>query len=462
MRGLHLPGALVAAILLAAGAARADDAPSIGAKLGGATSRQAAGPDSFALPAANLPKEQLARFFEGQRLFNIAFVKAPSPVPGLAGLGPTFNRPSCGACHTKDGRGQPPAGPDDALMQMVVRLGVSNPRRGAFGAPDPNYGFQLNVRAIEGVPAEGQAEIAWEDVEGRYADGEAYRLRRPRVGFRKLAFGPLGRETAYSLRVAPQLVGMGLLEAVPERTVRGWAEANRARPDGVRGAVRGETLHGRPFGKIGRFGWRAEQETVLTQIAAALINDMGLTTRLHPAKNCPPVQAACRAADPGPRPNVSAQALRTMMFYISTLAVPERRDAGKLDVLRGEKAFLSIGCAACHRMTARTGTHPTIPTLSDQTIHPFTDLLLHDMGDGLADGLHEGDVSGRMWRTAPLWGIGLVPLVNGHENYLHDGRARGLAEAILWHGGEAEMAKDRFRALPKPDREALIAFLRSL
>jgi len=201
---------------------------------------------------------------------------------------------------------------------------------------------------------------------------------------------------------------------------------------------------------------------VLTQIASAMINDMGLTTRLHREKNCPPVQAACRAADPGPRPNVSDQALRTMMFYVSTLAVPERRDADKPEVMRGETVFAAIGCAACHRTAARTGTHPTIPLLSNQTIHPFTDLLLHDMGDGLADGLHEGEISGRMWRTAPLWGIGLVPLVNGHENYLHDGRARGLAEAILWHGGEAERAKDRFRALPKTDREALIAFLRSL
>jgi CxxC motif-containing protein (DUF1111 family) len=380
----------------------------------------------------------------------------------LAGLGPTFNRPSCGACHTRDGRGQPPAGPGDALMQMIVRLGSSNPRRGVFALRDQNYGIQLNDRAIEGVPAEGQAEIAWDEIEGRYADGDTYRLRRPRVGFRALAFGPLDRETARSPRIAPQLVGLGLLEAVPERTVRDWAAANRTHPDGVRGTVRGEIVHGQPFGKIGRFGWRAEQPTVFTQIASALINDMGLTTTLHPEKNCPPVQAACRAADSRPRPNVSDQVLRTLMFYVSTLAVPERRHVDAPEVRRGERVFAAIGCAACHRMSARTGAHPTIPILSDQTIHPLTDLLLHDMGDGLADGLDEEGVSGRMWRTAPLWGIGLVPLVNGHENYLHDGRARGLAEAILWHGGEADLAKDRFRALPKTDRDALIAFLRSL
>ena len=461
MNGLRLIAALASVFALTASAARADDAP-LGAKLGGDTSRPAAGPDSFALPAANLPAAQLARFFEGQRLINIAFVKAPSPVPGLSGLGPTFNRPSCGACHTRDGRGQPPAGPDDALMQMVVRLGIVEPQRVPFGKPHPNYGVQLNDRAIDGVPAEGRAVIAWEEIPGRYADGEAYRLRRPRVTFEALAFGPLEKRAAFSLRVAPQLVGMGLLEAVRERDVRAWAEANRAHPDGVRGIVRGAFERGRALPALGRFGWRAAETSVRAQIASALVNDMGLTTSLHPEKNCPAAQTACRAADPGPRPNVSDEALDTMTFYVSTLAVPERRDAGKADAARGEKMFAAIGCAACHRPTMTTGEHRAIAILSGQTIHPFTDLLLHDMGEGLADDLREGTLSGKLWRTAPLWGIGLVPLASGHENYLHDGRARGLAEAILWHGGEAENAKDRFRALPKADRDALIAFLRSL
>jgi len=465
MQGLCVIAAFAAAFLAAA-SARAERPPPpdppLGVKSGGATSRPAAGADSFALPAANLPTQQLARFFEGQRLFNIAFVKAPSPVTELSGLGPTFNRPSCGACHTRDGRGQPPAGPDDALMQMVVRLGVVNPGRSVFGHPDPSYGIQLNDRAIEGVPAEGRAAITWEEISGAYADGDAYRLRRPRVTFEGLAFGPLGRETATSLRVAPQLVGQGLLEAVSDADLLAWSKANRDHPDGVRGSPRFVFSGTPPVMLSGRFGWRAEQPSVRAQIASAMLNDMGLTTSLHPEKNCPPAQAACRAADPGARPNIADGALDTIAFYISTLAVPERRDGEKPEVMRGEKIFTAIGCAACHRPAMTTGEHPTIPMLSKQTIHPFTDLLLHDMGEGLADTLQEGHVTGRMWRTAPLWGIGLVPQVSGHENYLHDGRARGLAEAILWHGGEAETAKDRFRALPKPDRDALIAFLRSL
>jgi CxxC motif-containing protein (DUF1111 family) len=465
MQRLRFIGSIAGAFLAAApGRAEGPPPPDspIGVKSGGATSRPATGADSFALPAANLPTPQLARFFEGQRLFNIAFVKAPSPVTELSGLGPTFNRPSCGACHTRDGRGQPPAGPDDALMQMIVRLGVAERGRSPFGKPHPAYGAQLNDRAIDGVPAEGRAIIAWEDVAGSYADGERYTLRRPRVTFEALAFGPLGEGAGFSLRVAPQLVGQGLLEAVPDADLLAWSKANRDHPDGVRGTPRFVFSGTPPVMLSGRFGWRAEQPSVRAQIASALLNDMGLTTSLHPEKNCPPPQSACQAADPGAKPNIADETLDTITFYVSTLAVPERRDAEKPEVQRGEKIFTAIGCAACHRPTMTTQDHPAIPILSNQTIHPFTDLLLHDMGDGLADALHEGAVSGRLWRTAPLWGIGLVPQANGHENYLHDGRARGLAEAILWHGGEAEMAKDRFRALPKTDRDALIAFLRSL
>jgi CxxC motif-containing protein (DUF1111 family) len=201
---------------------------------------------------------------------------------------------------------------------------------------------------------------------------------------------------------------------------------------------------------------------VRAQIAAALNADIGLTTSLHPAKNCPPVQAKCRAADPGAHPNVPDATLDKIVFYISTLAVPERRGADAPAARRGELLFRAIGCAACHRPTATTGPYPAISFLGGQTIHPFTDLLLHDMGEGLADTLAEGTLPGRFWRTAPLWGVGVVPIASGHRNYLHDGRARGLAEAILWHGGEAARARERFRTLPKPDRDALIAFLRSL
>jgi CxxC motif-containing protein (DUF1111 family) len=450
MRKTRLRAAALAATLgFVAASAAAQEAP-LPARLGGALSRAAAGADSFALPAPGLGAAEIERFFAGQRLFNTAFVKAPSAVSELAGLGPTFNRPACGACHARDGRGAPPAGPGEALMQSIVRL----------GPPHPAYGEQLNDRAIEGVPAEGRALIAWQESAGRYDDGTPYRLRRPVVRFERLAFGKLAPETA-SLRVAPQLVGMGLLNAVPMADILALAEANKANPDGVRGTARLVAAPGAAERVLGRFGWRAAEPSLRHQIAAAFIADMGLTTALHPDKNCPPVQRACRAADPGRRPNIDEAQLDAIEFYLRALAVPERRDVEKPEVRQGERLFLALGCAACHRPSLATGAHP-VAALAHQTIHPFTDLLLHDMGDGLADQAREGEVSGRFWRTAPLWGLGLVPSVNGHEFYLHDGRARGLAEAILWHGGEAEAAKRRFRALARAEREALIAFLRSL
>ncbi len=450
-----------AALLAAAVSTAAADQPRIPPQLGGAASRVALGVEAVALPPSDLPAALLDRFFAGQRIFNSAFIKAPSSAPEFTGLGPTFNRPSCGACHERNGRGRPPDGPDDALMQMVVRLGVRTRQNEPIGLPHPDYGDQLNDRAIEGVPAEGRAEIVWIEREGHYGDGELYRLRRPELKFRDLAFSNLSPDMA-SLRVAPQLVGLGLLEAVPAAEIVAWAEANASRRDGIRGTP--HMIHGRgnPSQMLGRFGWRARQPTLREQIAAALIGDMGLTTSLHPDKNCPPAQTACRAADAGPRPNVSANQLDLLTFYIGALAVPGRRNADDRDVQRGERLFFDLGCSTCHRATLRTAAHPTIPLLSLQAIHPFTDLLLHDKGDGLADDVFEGKISGRFWRTPPLWGIGLVPTVNEHDNYLHDGRARGLAEAILWHGGEAEMAKERFRTASKAERDALIAFLRSL
>ncbi len=449
----------LAAALCGLASTAAAQEPLLGARLGGALSRPALGEDAFALPAPGLGAAEIERFFAGQRLFNTAFVKAPSPVTELAGLGPTFNRPSCGACHTRDGRGEPPAGPGDAMMQMVVRLGVRTRTVKPFGVPHPEYGDQLNDRAIEGVPPEGRAVLAWTESEGRYGDGTPYRLRRPSLRFERLAFSKLTRDMA-SLRVAPQLVGMGLLGAVPMADIVGFAEANKSNADGVRGIPR---LIGAPGPSgLGRFGWRAAQPSVRHQIAAAFIADMGLTTALNIEKNCPPVQRACRAADPGRRPNISDEQLDAVTFYVSMLAVPERRDSDAAEVRRGETLFGAIGCAACHRPTLKTGDRRAMPLLAHQTIHPFTDLLLHDMGDGLADLAAEGEISGRLWRTPPLWGIGLVPAVNGHEFYLHDGRARGLAEAILWHGGEAEAAKERFRGLGTAERDALIAFLKSL
>src|SRR5690606_2478175 len=208
-------------------------------------------------------------------------------------------------------------------------------------------------------------------------------------------------------------------------------------------------------------GWKANQPSVEQQIAAAAAGDIGLTTALVPADACTDSQAACRESANGGVPEVSDAFLAKLLLYSRSLAVPNRRHIDDPQVIRGQALFESSGCAGCHRITVRTGPHE-LAQVANQTIHPFTDLLLHDMGEGLADGRPDFEADGREWRTPPLWGLGLIHTVNGHEFLLHDGRARGIAEAILWHGGEAEVAREQFRHLPKPQREALIAFLKSL
>jgi CxxC motif-containing protein (DUF1111 family) len=455
------------ALAAAAAAAAAETPPAappsaIPSALGGALSRAAGGRDSFALPAPFLAGDRLERFFAGQRLFNIAFVPAPSAVVETQGLGPTFNRPSCAACHAGDGRGAPPKDAAEALNQMVVRLATVERAPVLRFAPHRRYGGQLNERAIEGVPAEGFAEIAWVEAPGAYADGTRYSLRRPRLALKELAFGILEPDTHLSPRVAPQLVGLGLLEAIREADILAHAETTQ--PDRVQGQPAREYDAAAGRFVLGRFGWRGERRDVRDQIAAALIGDMGITNPLHAAQNCPPIQRACRAAPAGPQPEFSAAQLDTLVFYVSTLAVPARRAAEAPETRRGERLFFALGCDTCHRPRWTTGPH-AIPELARQTIHPFTDLLLHDLGADLADETVGGAPAhpfARLWRTAPLWGLGLVESVNGHLLLLHDGRARGFAEAILWHGGAAEPARERFRALPAADRDALVAFLRSL
>jgi CxxC motif-containing protein (DUF1111 family) len=344
---------------------------------------------------------------------------------------------------------------------MLVRISV--PGRDAHGGPLPHpvYGDQIQDRAIPGVAAEAVVELAWDEIAGRYADGEPYRLRRPRITFLAPDYGPLGKDLLISPRVAQAMIGLGLLEAVPEAAVLALADADDANRDGISG--RPNRVWDSEAGKtaFGRFGWKANQPSLRQQSAGAAAGDIGITTALAPHDACTAQQSACRAAPDGGAPEMSDAFLDKLVLYSRTLAVPHRRDVGDPSVLRGEVLFGEIGCAACHTPTLRTGGHE-LPALADQTIHPFTDLLLHDMGEGLADGRADFEADGREWRTAPLWGLGLIHSVNGHELLLHDGRARGFAEAILWHGGEGEAAREKFRALPKSDREALIAFLRSL
>lgn len=423
----------------------------VSAALGGDTTVDAAGPDAFTRLAANAPTERSRDFALGSRLFTIEWVPFPNAVKIFDGLGPTFNHDACAGCHGLNGRGRPPEAPGGAMESMLVRLSEA----GADTHAD--YGDQLNDRALDGIAPEGRAIITYDEVAGVYGDGTPYTLLRPRVGFSDLAFGPLDGALR-SARVAQAVIGLGLLEAVPEATLLALADPDDADGDGISGRINRLDADG----TTGRFGWKANVADLHHQSAAAAIGDMGLTTSLFPDQNCPPAQAACRAAAAEDGPEISDAFLDRIVTTMRTIAVPAQRNADGRQVTAGFAAFRRFGCDGCHIPTLMTDGTAILPELRDQTFHPFTDLLLHDMGEGLADGRPDHAATGTEWRTPPLWGLGLVPVVNGHDRLLHDGRARGFAEAILWHGGEAEAAKEAFRNAGKDERDALVAFLGSL
>lgn len=430
--------------------------------LGGQASIYDRTPNAFAQPAPGLDRDQELLFFVGNSFFNQNWVTAPASTRARDGLGPLFNTRSCAGCHFRDGRGRPPRTASEAGTGLLLRLSL--PRRAEDGGylPDPVYGGQIQDFSIQGVPAEARVTVESEAVSGQFPDGTGYALQAPTYRLLDLGYGALHPEVRLSPRVAPQVIGMGLLEAIPEEQVLSGADPADADGDGISGRanrvpdhVSGETV-------LGRFGWKAGQPTVLQQVAAAFLHDMGITTHVFPDQNCGASQTECLAAPAGGEPEIAEDDLLKVVLYASSLAVPAMRDPDAPEVDRGSEIFDAVGCNACHTRTFTTGIHPTIPALSNQTIHPYTDLLLHDLGEELADGRPEFEATGTEWRTPPLWGIGLIETVNRHTRYLHDGRARNLSEAVLWHGGEAAAARDRYRELAGEDRAALLRFLRSL
>ncbi len=436
--------------------------PATDALSGGDTTVFDSTASAFAQPARNLALDQRTDFFVGNALFNRNWVTAPSSTEGSDGLGPVFNARSCSACHFKDGRGRPPLTADEPMLSMLIRLSI--PGIAADGGPlaEPSYGGQLGPQAILGVAAEGRATVAYDEQPGGFADGEPFSLRAPQLSIADLAFGPLPADILTSPRVAPALIGLGLLAAVDEASLLQKEDPDDRDGDGISGRANRVWDRRRQAVAIGRFGWKANQPTLEQQNAGAFLGDIGVTSPLFPEADCPAVQSACLAAPSGGDPEVDQQKLDFVTFYTHLLAVPARRDINDVSVRDGEALFATLGCVACHTPTVVTGELLGFPEVSGQTIHPYTDLLLHDMGDALADGRPDYAADGREWRTPPLWGIGLLATVNRHELLLHDGRARGASEAILWHGGEAEAARERFLALPKSDREALLRFLESL
>jgi len=348
---------------------------------------------------------------------------------------------SCIACHVNNGRALPPA-INEPMHQSVVKVGAN-----AQGHAHPQLGSTLQSQSTSDVAESTMVLSRYERIRGEYEDGMPFELRRPIYAFKGTS------AKYYSVRLTPPLVGLGLLEAIKESSITSMADPQDANGDGISGRL--QTVPDPESNRIllGRFGYKGGQAAVRHQIGAAFNTDMGVTTNLFPALD--------GTAEPQP-PEITDAQLAHLTRYISTLGVNARRDIDHPIALRGENLFASAGCTKCHHARFTTSPFHPLAELRSRTIRPYTDLLLHDMGAALADNLDERQATGAEWRTAPLWGIGLTTGISGGEAYLHDGRARTLAEAILWHGGEGEQSMQAFRTMPLVDRNALLMFIKSL
>jgi CxxC motif-containing protein (DUF1111 family) len=422
---------------------------------GGETTVFNATSQAFTFPAPNV--DDLERHREGDLAFESSFVTAPAPVNG--GLGPVFNNNACAACHVSNGRGRPPAS-GESLETMLVRLSVAGVAPDGSGGPNPAQGFggQLNDKAVFGADPEASVRVTYVETNHAFEDGEAYSLRQPVLVVEE-PYIELPNGVMMSARVAPPVFGRGLLEAIPEATLLALADPDDRDGDGISG--RPNYVYDFTLGEmvVGRFGLKANQPTLLQQTADAYHEDMGVTNPIFATES-----AAGQSQHDGldDEPEIEMETVEVATFYTQTLAVPARRRVDDPLVRRGQRLFAEANCTGCHVPRLVTGDLPGVASVSRQTIYPYTDMLLHDMGEGLADGRPDYAADGREWRTPPLWGIGLTRVVHGHTFFLHDGRARNLIEAIMWHGGEADGSREFVRKLPKEDRRALLAFLESL
>jgi CxxC motif-containing protein (DUF1111 family) len=492
----------VVAVLASAAAALAwadEDNDPLGEQTGGATTVYASGRNAFSFAAANANDAERTRFAIGNSFFRRNWVEAPSSTAARDGLGPHFIARSCGGCHDQGGRGAPPdvrnglspapgrpklgerplggqarsaVGADmvEQPVALLMRLSVPGTPDAKSGVvPEPTYGDQFHNAAVQGVKAEGRVTMRWRPLPVRFADGTRITLQKPIYGFADLAYGPMAKGVMASPRIASQLIGVGLLEAIPESEILRNAADQAAAAGPIKGQANRVWDVFAQTTMLGRFGWKANVATLAQQTAAAFVGDIGITSSRFPNESCTPVQHDCLAAAHGGapgQPEIDDKILADVIFNQALLAPPARRNAGDAAVRRGQDLFMQAQCAACHRPSYVTGEGPlpafTSSALSGQRIWPHTDLLLHDMGEALADGRPDFLANGRQWRTPPLWGIGLIRDVNNHDRLLHDGRARGVQEAILWHGGEAEDSKQQVLKMNRADRDALVKFVESL
>ena len=446
---------------------------------------------SFMLPAANLPAAAKPDFYAGKALANQPWIKAPAVTDARDGLGPVYNARTCLACHINGGRGQVPVDGNSALFAAFVRISLPGEDLQHGAVAEPIYGHQLQGQSVAlshqlrhstpqkylsessnspvEVPPEAYVYIDWQQKIFSYTDAEQIELRYPVLRIEQLGYGALDQQTLFSLRSAPAIHGMGLLELIPQAAIAQLADADDRNQDGISGRMNQVWNYQTGEQVPGRFGWKANRADLHITTAAAFNGDVGITTPLFPLQPCSDQQPLCLKTPNGNNAEgveLPAELLALVTNFTRNLGVPKRRRLEGLaaaERAQGRTLFYQIGCAACHQPSFITDAGLTDNQhLAEQKIWPYSDLLLHDMGAELADGRPDYLATGSEWRTPPLWGIGLSQQVNGNYFLLHDGRARSVEEAILWHGGEAETVKQKFVYLEKYQRSALLNFVESL
>ncbi len=414
---------------------------------------------AFSQEISNLSNAEIDIFYLGKSVFKTPWITAPSITTARDGLGPLFSANTCRNCHPNNGAGV--ALGKNGLMSRSLLLRLSHRESNKTELikkigfqPDSTYGAQLSTGGSLNVPFEGTPVVSYEKIVAKYPDGTSYELRKPSYVIKNLNYGDLDKETVIAPRIGSALVGLGLLERIGEEDILKHQDIDDKNNDGISGKANYAFDPETNTTKLGRFTWKASATSVKHQSAAAAHNDMGLSNPLFPLHNCSPVQKEClkEANLAEHEMDLPMYRLDAVAFYLRNLAIPKQREMGKN--IEGEKLFKSLNCASCHV--------PTFTTADGIKISPYSDLLLHDMGEDLADGRSEFLATGKEWRTPPMWGIGLYQKVSKEANYLHDGRARSIEEAILWHGGEAQKSKNDFMALNKKSRQKVLDFLNSI
>jgi len=447
---------------------------------GGAASSKNRGKRAFLQSGANLNFQHQLDFKIGESIFDKLWVFSPSSTQASDGLGPLHNARSCMGCHVRGGRGHVPQGnwPADNSISMLMRLSI--PAQNAMQhaqlesgqvpfIAEPTYGAQLQDFALQGINAEGRIHISYHEQSVELKGAEPASLRVPSYKVTDLGYGPMHPATQHSVRVANPMIGLGLLEAIDQADILALADPLDANSDGISGRANKVWQIASQSLQLGRFGWKAGNPSIVQQNSAAFANDMGLSTTLLKgsyAGDCTRVQTSCITAPDGRSAHLGNVEVAEPMFsalelFVRNIGVPQRKDVGNKAVLAGKRLFYQSGCVDCHRPSFVTASSAP-KEQAGQLIWPYTDMLLHDMGEGLADHRGEFNANGFEWRTAPLWGIGLSAKVSGKTQFLHDARARTLLEAILWHGGEAQPSRDKVVNMNEAQRQQLLIFLESL